>query len=268
MTMRTFVVQSTTNNIIRKRKMNQTTVINKINDLSYHGFKEAYLRQIEDTNYHQLGFEERLYTLLEAQEVFLHNKRIATNLRASKIKDKQAAVEDIEYSSQRKIDKQSLQSLITMDFIRKHQNIIITGKTGTGKSYLAQALANRAILDGFKVFYMRVPTLLEEIKLARADGTYTNLLRRYSKFQLLILDDFGVSQMSADDSTNLFEIIEDRTEVNSLIITSQLPVSQWYDYLNNGTVADAILDRVVHSSHRVELEGESMRKLRSNIKHI
>ena len=248
--------------------MNQTTVINKINDLNYQGLKEAYLRQIEDTNYRQLSFEERFYNLLEAQEIFLHNKRIATNLRASKIKDKQAAVEDIEYSAKRKIDKQSLQALITMDFIRNHQNIILTGKTGTGKSFIGQALANRAILDGFKVFYIRVPTLLEDIKIARADGTYTNLLRKYSKFQLLVLDDFGISQMSADDATNLFEIIEDRTEVNSLIITSQLPVSGWYDYLNNGTVADAILDRVAHSSHRIALEGESMRKLRSEIKHI
>jgi len=158
-----------------------------------------------------------------------------------------------------------MQVLITMDFIRNHQNIIISRKTGTGKSFTAQALGNRAILDGFKVFYVRVPTLLEEIKLARADGTYTNLLKKYSRFQLLILDDFGVSQMSADDTTNLFEIIESKTDVNSIIITSQLPVSKWYDYLNNPTVADAILDRVVHS-HRITLEGESMRKLRPKIK--
>lgn len=245
--------------------MNQTTVINKINDLNYQGVKEAYLRQIEYTNYNQLSFDERLYNLLEAQEIFVHNKRVATNLRASKIKDRQAAVEDIEYSAKRKIDKQLMQSLITMDFIRNHQNIIITGKTGTGKSYIAQALANRAILDGFKAYYIRVPTLLEEIKIARADGTYTSLLRKYSRFKLLVLDDFGVSQISSDDATNLFEIIEDRTEINSTIITSQLPLSQWYDYLNNDTVADAILDRVVHSSHRIELEGESMRKLRSKI---
>lgn len=245
--------------------MNQTTVLNKINDLNYQGLKEAYLRQIEDTNYNQLSFDERFYNLLEAQEIFVHNKRIATNLRASKIKDKQAAVEDIEYSAKRKLDIQVVKSLISMDFIRQHQNIIITGKTGTGKSYLAQALANRSILDGFKAYYIRVPTLLEEIKISRADGTYTNLLKKYSRFQLLILDDFGVSNISTDDATNLFEIIEDRSELNSTIITSQLPVSQWYDYLNNDTVADAILDRVVHSSHRVELEGESMRKLRSKI---
>jgi DNA replication protein DnaC len=245
--------------------VNQTTVLNKINDLGYQGLKEAYFRQIEDTNYHQLSFDERLYNLLEAQELFLQNKRVATNLRASKIKDKQAAVEDIEYSASRKIDQQLLRALITMDFLRCHQNIIITGKTGTGKSFIAQALANRAILDGFKAYYTRVPTLLEEIKIARADGTYTNLLRKYSRFKLLVLDDFGVSQIATDDATNLFEIIEDRTEINSTIITSQLPVSQWYSYLNNDTIADAILDRVVHSSHRIELEGESMRKLKSKI---
>jgi DNA replication protein DnaC len=269
--MKIFVDQITINKIQnnkRKKNMNQTTVINKINDLNYQGIKEAYLRQIEDTNYNQLSFDERLYNLLEAQEIFTHNKRVATNLRASKIKDKQAAVEDIEYSAKRKIDRQTMQSLITMDFIRNHQNIIITGKTGTGKSYIAQALANRAILDGFRVYYIRVPTLLEDIKISRADGTYTNLLRRYSKFKLLVLDDFGVSQISTDDATNLFEIIEDRTEINSTIITSQLPVSNWYEYLNNDTVADAILDRVVHSSHRIELEGESMRKLKSKINKI
>jgi DNA replication protein DnaC len=244
--------------------MNQTTLINKINDLGYQGLKEAYLRQIEDINYTKLSFEERLYNLLDAQEIFLLNKKITYNLRVSKIKDKQATVEEIDYNEQRKINRQTLQSLITMDFIRNHQNIIITGKTGTGKSYIAQALGIRAIYDGFKVFYVRVPTLLEEIKIARADGTYTNLLKKYSKFQLLILDDFGISKMSDDDTTNLFEIIEAKTDVNSIIITSQLPVSQWYDYLNNKTVADAILDRIVHS-HRLELEGESMRKIRSKL---
>jgi len=245
--------------------MNQTTVIDKINDLNYQGLKEAYLRQTEDVNYSRLSFDERLYNLLEAQEIFMHNKRIATNFKQSKIKDKQAALEEIEYHSRRKLSKTVIKDLANMNFIRNHQNIIITGKTGTGKSYVAQALANRSILDGFKACYVRVPTLLEDIKISRADGTYTNLLRKYSRFQLLVLDDFGITQMSTDDATNLFEIIEDRTEINSTIITSQLPVSQWYDYLNNDTVADAILDRIVHSSHRIELEGESMRKLRSNI---
>jgi DNA replication protein DnaC len=248
--------------------MNHTAVINKINDLNMRGFKEAYLRQMDDVNYHSLSFEDRIYNLLDAQELFLKNKKIQISSKLSKIKDKQAAIEDIDYSVKRKIDKSQLMSFFTMDFIRTHHNIIITGKTGTGKSYIAQAIANRAIIDGFRVYYVRVPSLMEEIRLARIDGTYTNLLKKYSRFGLLILDDFGISPLSADDATNLFEIIEDRTQISSTIITSQLPVSHWYEYLNNNTVADAILDRVVYSSHRVELEGESMRKLKSDVNTI
>ena len=248
--------------------MNHTAVINKINDLNMRGFKEAYLRQMDDVGYHSLSFEDRIYNLLDAQELFLKNKKIQISSKLSKIKDKQATVEDIDYCVKRKIDKSQLMSFFTMDFIRAHHNIIITGKTGTGKSYIAQAIANRAIVDGFRVFYVRVPSLMEEIRLSRMSGTYTNLLKRYSRFQLLILDDFGISPLSADDATNLFEIIEDRTQISSTIITSQLPVSHWYEYLNNNTVADAILDRVVYSSHRVELEGESMRKLKSDVNAI
>ncbi len=138
----------------------------------------------------------------------------------------------------------------------------------TGKSYIAQALANRAIYDGYRVYYTRAPSLLEEIRISRIDGSYTNLLKKYSRFKLLILDDFGVAPIVDDDATNLFEIIEDRTNINSTIITSQLPVSEWYSYLNNNTIADAILDRIVYSSHRIELEGESMRKVNSLSENI
>jgi DNA replication protein DnaC len=246
--------------------MNQTTVLEKLTNLSYVGFKEAYSRQIEDISYHSLSFEERVYQLLDAQDIYIKDKRIQMNHKLSKIKDKQACIEDIDYRVDRGINKTQLHALVTLDFIRSYQNIIITGKTGTGKSYLAQALANRAIIDGFKSYYVRTPTLLEEIRIARADGTYTKLLNKYSRFKLLILDDFGVAKMGEDDAVNLFEIIEDRTAINSTIITSQLPVSEWYNYLNNNTIADAILDRIVHSSHRIELTGESMRKIRSDIK--
>jgi len=244
--------------------MNTTTVINKINDLDFKGLKEAYLRQLEDVNYHSLTFEDRLYNLLDAQYIFFQNKRIERNSKASKIKDKQALVEQIDYSTRRKIDKTQVLSLVTMDFIRARQNIIITGKTGTGKSFLAQALGNRAIIDGFQVYYIRMATLLEDIKLARIDGSYTKLINKYSRYKLLIIDDFGVTPISSDDTTNLFEIIELRSELSSTIITSQLPVRDWYGYLNNNTAADAILDRISNTSHRIELEGESMRKLTSD----
>ena len=246
--------------------MDHTTIINKLTELGYKGFKEAYLHQIEDVNYDSLSFGDRLYQLLDAQDIFLRNKRIIMNHRLSKIKDKQAALDAIDYTPSRKINKMQILSLAALNFIHAKQNIIITGKTGTGKSYLAQAFANKAIVDGYRVYYIRTPSLLEEIKIARLDGTYTNLLKKYSRFKVLILDDFGVAPMLADDATNLFEIIEDRTELNSTIITSQLPVSEWYNYLNNNTIADAILDRIVHSSHRVELSGPSMRKIKSSIK--
>ncbi len=245
--------------------MTHTTIINKLNELGYKGFKETYMHQIEDVNYDKLSFEDRLYQLLDAQDIFLRNKRIVMNHRLSKIKDKQAAMDAIDYDPRRKINRSKIQSLAALNFIHSKQNIIITGKTGTGKSYIAQALANRAIIDGYRAYYVRTPSLLEEIRLSRIDGTYTNLLKKYSKFKLLVLDDFGVAPMLEDDATNLFEIIEDRTEINSTIITSQLPVSEWYNYLNNNTIADAILDRIVHSSHRVELSGPSMRKVKSMI---
>ena len=248
--------------------MNHTTIINKLTELGYKGFKVAYLHQIEDINYNSMTFEDRLYSLLDAQDISLRNKRIEMNHKLSKIKDKQASLDAIDYNPRRKINKTQILSLSTLNFIHSKQNVIITGKTGTGKSMMAQALANKAVYDGFRVYYIRTPSLLEEIKISRIDGTYTNLLKKYSRFQLLILDDFGVAPMSHDDATNLFEIIEDRTEINSTIITSQLPVSEWYNYLNNNTIADAILDRIVHSSHRVELHGPSMRKMKFNIKNI
>jgi DNA replication protein DnaC len=184
--------------------MTLTQLQNKIHDLGYHGFKEAYIHQCEDIAYSSMSFEERLYQLLDAQDIFLKNKRITMNHRLSKIKDKQAALDAIDYRVSRKIDKSQIQTLSLLNFIAANQNIIITGKTGTGKSYLAQALANRAIYDGYKVYYVRTPTLLEEIRIARIDGTYTNILKKYSRFTLLILDDFGVAPMSADDTTNLF----------------------------------------------------------------
>ena len=248
--------------------MTHTQLLQKIDNMGYKGMRESYERQCEDINYAKMSFEERLYHILDAQELFLKNKRITMNHRLSKIKDKQASLDAIEYLPQRNMDKAQIRSLSQLNFITSKHNIIITGKTGTGKSYLAQAFANHAIHHSYKVYYVRMPSLLEEIRLARIDGTYINVLKKYSRFQLLVLDDFGVTPMADDDATNLFEIIEDRTSINSTIITSQLPVSEWYNYLNNNTVADAILDRIVHSSHRIDLQGPSMRKINSLSENI
>lgn len=239
--------------------MNQTTVVNKISDLGYKGLKEAYLRQIEDINYHNLSFDERLYQLLDAQDIFLKDKRVQMNLKLSKIKNKQALLEEIDYDPKRKLNKSQILSLSSMDFIRKHQNIIVNGKTGSGKTFFCEALAIRAIYEGFTSYYIRTETLLEQIRLSRIDATYANLIKRFARYKLLIIDDFGVSPISLDDATNLFEIIEARNELSSTIIASQLPVKEWYGYLQNNTIADAILDRIVNSSHRVFLDGDSLR---------
>ncbi len=239
--------------------MNHTTILGLINELGYKGFKEAYARQMEDINYHNLSFEERLYQLLDAQSLFLSNKRTAMNLRLSKIKNKQALIENIDYDPKRKLNKAQILSLASMDFVRAHQNVIINGKTGSGKTFLSEALGVRAIQDGFTVYAIRTATLLQDINLARVDGSYTNLIKRFARYKLLIIDDFGISPISTDDATNLFEIIEARDEYASTIITSQLPVKDWYGYLQNNTIADAMLDRIVNSSHRIFLDGDSLR---------
>jgi DNA replication protein DnaC len=246
--------------------MNNSTIIQKLSDLNYIGAKNEYIRQTEDINYQSLSFNERLYSLLESQDIYLSNQKINMLRKLSKIRDKQASIANIDYLPKRKINKQLIIELASMNFIKSYQNVIVSGCTGSGKTYCIQALGNRAIENGYKTYYIRVPTLLEEIKIARATGTYINILKKYQRFQLLILDDFGISQMSSDDAINLLEILEDRVQISSTIIASQLPVSSWYEYLNNNTVADAILDRLVHSSHRLELQGGSMRRIKSTIK--
>jgi DNA replication protein DnaC len=239
--------------------MNHTTILNLITELGYKGFKDAYTRQMEDINYHNLPFEDRLYQLLDAQGLFLKNKRTDMNLKLSKIKNKQATLENIDYDPKRKLNKAQILSLASMDFVRASQNVIINGKTGSGKTFLAEALGVRAIGDGFIVYSIRTATLLQEINLARIDGSYTNLVKKFARYKLLIIDDFGISPISTDDVTNLFEIIEARDKHSSTIITSQLPVKDWYGYLQNNTIADAMLDRIVNSSHRVFLDGDSLR---------
>lgn len=239
--------------------MNHSTITAKLTELGYIGFKNAYERQIEHVSNQSLSFEERLYGLLEAQDIFLNNKRTAMNMKLSKIKNKQARLEELDYNSKRKLNKSQILSLANMNFIRSHQNVIINGKTGVGKTFLAEALGVRAIEDGFTVYYIRTASLLEEIKLSRIDGSYTNLIKKFARYKLLIIDDFGISPISTDDATNLFEIIEARNQLASTIITSQLPVKDWYGYLQNNTIADAILDRIVNSSHRIFLDGDSLR---------
>ena len=239
-----------------------TAIINtQLDNMGLSGFKAALVRQSEDANYSQLTFEERLYQLLEAESTERNNRRIKRLMSQAKLKDTQASLDQLEYDSKRGVERSAILSLANNEYIAKGQNVLITGATGVGKSFLSQALAKKAIFEGYSARYYRVTRLLEEIKLARLDGSYTKTMQRLSKFNLLILDDFGVTPLKADELNDLFEVIEERTLGGSTIVTAQLPIKEWHSYLGNETIADAMMDRLIYSSHRIEMRGESMRKV-------
>ena len=240
------------------------TLLEQTSTLNLSGFKHALELQSEDTAYQSLSFEERLYHLFEAEINQRQDKRIKRMLSFAKLKDSSASLDQIQYHAKRGLDKSQILSLANGEFINKSQNILLTGATGTGKSFIAQALARRAISLGHSVKYYRVTTLLEEIKMARLDGSYTKTLAKISKFKLLLLDDFGVMPLKGDEINDLFEIIEERTFNGAMIITAQLPVKEWYAYLGNETIADAMMDRLIHTAHKIELKGPSMRELLAN----
>jgi DNA replication protein DnaC len=241
--------------------MTLSTLIEQAATLSLSGFKQSLLMQSEDSAYTALSFEERLYHLFEAEINQRQDKRISRLLSLANLKDKTASLDQLEYGAKRGLDKSLILSLANCDFITKNQNVLLTGPTGVGKSFTAQALARRAISIGYSTKYYRVSTLLEEIKMARLDGSYTKTVSKLSKFKLIVLDDFGVNPLQSDEVNNLFEIIEERMFNGSFIITAQLPVKDWHAYLGNETIADAMMDRLIHSAHKIELKGESMRKL-------
>lgn len=235
--------------------IDQTTLLN----LS--GVRQSLLMQSEETTYQSLSFEERLFHLFEAEINQRQDKRIKRMLSVANFKDKTASLEQIQYLPKRKLDKSLIFSLANGDFITKNQNILLTGATGTGKSFLAQALARRCINLGHTTKYYRVTALLEEIKAARFDGSYTKVLAKISKFKLLLLDDFGVTPLKGDEINDLFEVIEEKMFNGSIIITAQLPVREWHAYLGNETIADAMMDRLIHTAHKIELDGPSMREI-------
>ena len=241
--------------------MTLSTLTQQLDSLGFSGFKAALLRQSEDANYTRLSFEERLYQLLEAEQSERRDKKIKRLLSQAKLKDRQASLDAVEYSAKRGVERSQILSLASGEYITKGQNVLITGATGTGKSFLAQALAKQAIFEGYSARYYRVTRLLEEIKISRLEGSYTKTLQKLSRINLLILDDFGVTPLKADELSDLFEVIEERTLSGSTIITAQLPVKEWHSYLGNATIADAMMDRLIYSAHRIEMKGESMRKI-------
>ena len=243
--------------------MTYPILLDQLKQLKLSGMVEALREQQEQPMLHDLAFEERLAFLLDRELMARKNKKVSYLLRQAKLRQ-QACVENIDYQHPRQLQKSHMASLITCDFIQHHHNLFITGPTGCGKSYLACAIGQQACRQGLSVKYLRVPRFLEELTLAHADGSYTACLNRLLKMDLLILDDFGLQPgLTVTQRTDLFNLIEDRHQLKSTLITSQLPVKHWHDYIGEPTTADAILDRLVQHAQRIELKGGSMRQSKS-----
>lgn len=232
-------------------------------ELKLHALYDALQEQLAQSAYDELPFEKRLQLLLEAEKTGRDNKKIQRLQSLAKLHEKSAAMEEISFTPTRGIHKTTLLELAGGGYIKNHRNIILLGAAGTGKSYIAQALANKAMIQGESALYLRVPRLMQLLSSSRGDDEYLKVLARLKKIKVLILDDFGVSPLKASEARDLLEIVEDRTNLSSLIITSQLPIKEWHGHLHNPTIADAILDRIIHNAYKINLEGESQRKLKN-----
>ena len=241
--------------------MLRNPTLEKLIELRLHGMAGSLREQLNKNEYSELMFEERLGIMVDSEMLERQNRLLKTRLSQSKLKLR-ACVEDIDYKARRGLDKSVLKSLAACKWIQDRLNVLITGPCGVGKSFIACALGHRACMNGLKVLYVRSTRLTEDLILARGDGRYPKLLNKLSKMDLLIIDDWGLSTLSNQESRDFLEIFEDRHNVHSTIITSQLPIDNWHETIKSPTLADAILDRIVHNSYKIKLEGESMRKKR------
>lgn len=228
--------------------------------LKLSAFYTALIEQESQPAYSDLPFQKRVHMLLEAEMLERDNTKIQRLLKQAQLSQKGANISEIRFSPQRNLDKSVLLDLASGNYLKYCRHIIFTGPTGVGKSFLAQAYATKAITMGYSALYLRVPRLMQHLGALRAEEAYLKYLAKLKKINLLILDDFGVSPLKAAEAKDLLEIVEDRVNQSSLIITSQLPIKEWHGYLHNPTIADAILDRIVHNAYKIEIEGDSQRK--------
>lgn len=224
------------------------------------GMATAFAEQQANATSMSLSFDERFAMLVDREHAWRENRRVSRLLREAKLKSSQACMEDVRYGDGRKLDKSLIAQLGSCQWIHAHQNLILTGATGCGKTWLACALGHAACRQGLSVAYVRTPRLFEELRIAHGDGSFGKRLSALAKTDLLILDDWGLAPLDQSGRNDLLEVLDDRTGVRSTVITSQLPVEHWHAYLNDPTLADAILDRVLHSAHKLQLAGESLRK--------
>lgn len=227
--------------------------------LHLNGMINSLTQQMDQPELQMLSFEERIGLMIDREINERDNKRVTSLLRRAKLRQ-QACIEDIDYRHPRGLERKQIAQLITCDFIYHHHNVFITGPTGCGKSWIACALGQQACRQGLSVRYIRVARLLEDLRIAHADGSYAKFLNQLAKIDLIILDDFGLDHLAQADRRDLLEIIEDRHKLKSTLITSQLAVKHWHDYIGEPTLADAILDRLFFISYKLELKGGSMRK--------
>ena len=233
--------------------------IETLRTLKFTGMLKGYLEQCDDPDCQALTFEERFGLLVDREAVERDSRRMAARLRQAKLR-LDAAVEDIDYRHPRGLDKRVITALACGDWIRQHHNCILTGPTGAGKTYLACALGNKACREGYSVRYHRAPRLFQDIARAKGDGRYPRLMNALAKTDLLILDDWGTAPLTDEQRTDLFELVEDRYERRSTLMAAQLPLDHWHELIGDPTLADAILDRLVHNAHKIALTGDSMRK--------
>jgi DNA replication protein DnaC len=233
--------------------------IEKLHSMKLFGMAEAIRKQTEDPEMSRLSFEERLALLVDHQWDWRQNKALVRRVRNARFK-LDACVEDIDYRHPRRLDRQLIRSLSASDWVRLHHNLLVTGPCGVGKSYIACALAHKAVRDGFTALYVRAPRLFRDLSVARADGSFGKFLDRFARIDVLIVDDWAMAPLADSERRDFLEICDDRYSIRSTVLTSQVPVSRWHDQVGDPTIADSILDRLVHNAHRIELAGASIRK--------
>jgi DNA replication protein DnaC len=224
--------------------------------------KKSLEEQLQQSNIEELCFDERLALMLEREITERENRRLKTRLKQAKLKQV-ACMESIDFKATRGLSQSVMLALSACKWIKEHHNILITGPTGTGKTFLACALSHKACLEGYSAYYTRVPRLLHDILVSKSDGRYAKLMAQLAKYDVLILDDWGLSKLTDAHRRDLLELLDDRHNTKSTIVTSQFPVKDWYDMIGDPTLADAILDRIIHNAHKIHLKGESFRKQKS-----